>query len=532
MSEPSEPSDAQIISCEVAEDQRVTDLRGHPGPGGMFKLGGPIVGIDLGTVNSCVAFSENGTPRVLPLPGGHSTLPSIVYLAQTGEVRVGNVAREKMIVQPELAIYASKRFIGRPYESREVKAMAHFYNYAVVPSDTGHVAARVKDRTLTLEQVASHILAHLRQAASEALQRNVQRAVITVPAYFGETQRQAVRDAGRLAGLYVERVLNEPTAAAVAYGAGRDLRKTVLVYDLGGGTFDASLLRIDRDHMEVMASDGDAFLGGSDFDDRLTEWLLSRFERDTGVSLREQPVAVQRLRFAAEQAKIELSSAMQAQVNVPFITQTDSGPLDLIADITRERFEALTGDLVERTLTLVQRVLDKARLPATALDDVVVVGGQSRSPAVGRALFQRFGKSPSKQVHADEAVALGAAIVAEMIDSPAPIELVDVLPATLRVGLGAERTMVVLEQGAQLPAERRVNLSLSKNGEATRVFIYRGAAEKAHENTSLGSIELPGVSGDVGRRATLYMRVTSDGLLVIRAEHPTAGALGDLELKL
>ena len=238
-------------------------------------------------------------------------------------MRVGHVAREKMILQPDRAIYASKRFIGRPYASREVKAMAHFYNYAVVPSDSGGVAAKVEDRTLSLEQVASLILAFLRRAASDALGETVQRAVVTVPASFGETQRQAVREAGRLAGIYVERVLNEPSAAAVAYGAGRGFKKTVLVYNLGGGTFDASLLRLNGDHMEVLASDGDAFLGGSDFDDRLTEWLLARFERDTGVNLRDQPVAVQRVRFAAESAKVELSSAASARVVVPFLTQTD-----------------------------------------------------------------------------------------------------------------------------------------------------------------------------------------------------------------
>ncbi|HET6344806.1 MAG TPA: Hsp70 family protein, partial [Myxococcota bacterium] len=358
----------------------------------LFSLSGPIIGIDLGTVNTCVAIVEKGRPRVLTTPDGYETVPSVVFVAADNAITVGRKAMEKMILEPSRGIHGSKRFLGRPFASKEVRSLGHFFNYKLVAGANGRVAAQVGDTTLPLEEVSAHILRLARDMASKLLGQNIGRAVITVPAYFGETQRQAVREAGKLAGLHVERIINEPTAAAVAYGFGHKLKRTILVYDMGGGTFDASLLRIDGDTLEVLATDGDPFLGGQDFDDRMTEYVLMTFERTHGVNIRSDSVAVQRLRFAAQATKHQLSEADTAALEVPYIAQSKGGQVDLRMTFERKLLEELTQDLVNRTLTIVDSVLRTAGVTSTQLDDVLLVGGQSRSPHVRRALVERFGR--------------------------------------------------------------------------------------------------------------------------------------------
>ena len=518
-------------------DRRGSNIRRPVGPPPLLSLSGPVVGIDLGTVNSCVAFADGNDPKVLSDPGGYTTVPSVVHLSPDGEIMVGHAAREKMVLEPDRAVYGSKRFLGRPFTSQEVHRSAHFFNYALVQSPEGRVAAQVGDEVLTLEQVAGHILEHLKKVAQHHLKQEIQRAVITVPAYFGETQRQAVRDAGRLIGLHVERILNEPTAAAVAYGFGRGLQDTVLVYDLGGGTFDASVLRIDGDRVEVLASDGDPFLGGADFDDRLTEYVLMLFERkhrDSNATFREESVPMQRLRFAVERAKIQLSEANTAAVNLPYIMKGESGPLDLDAKIQRDVFEDLTEDLVDRTLGIVQNVLDRAKVQSSQLNEVILVGGQTRSPHVQRLLVNRFGRQPCKQVHADEAVALGAALVANTLFSDSTVDLVDVLPASIRVGLRDNKSAVLLTRGIRLPAEKRFDVPLnpSPQGE-TRVVLYRGEANNASDNTLLGTMRLPGTSHELeSPKASVMLSISADGLLNIHALHPTLGDTGNLDVLL
>lgn len=386
---------------------------------------GPVVGIDLGTINSCVAFvGDDGRPQVITSDKGYETIPSVVHYDRgSGAVSVGHAAHERMLLDPFQAVYGSKRFLGRAYRSAEVQALGHFFNYALKEGPDGTAMAHIDGRDIPLESVAARILAELVKLASVHLGRRVERAVVTVPAYFGESQRAATVAAGRRAGLKIERLINEPTAAAVAFGLvapESDEELTVLAYDLGGGTFDASLLRIRGPRMQVLASEGDPFLGGTDFDDRLIQFVLFGFEREHGVDLRQDAIAIQRIRFAVELAKRQLSSANEAHVNVPFVATKSGFPLDLQATLTRDLFESLTQDLVDRTLKIVQVVLDRAKLPSSEIDAIILVGGQARSPVVSRSLRERFGRAPSRRVHPDHAVAMGAALIAHRVYGPPP----------------------------------------------------------------------------------------------------------------
>ena len=492
----------------------------------------PIIGIDLGTVNSCVAVVLNGEPVVMRSPEGYETLPSVVFLATDGTVAVGHKAVEKMILQPHRAIYGSKRFLGRPYASKEVRALGHFFNYELVAGPDGRTAARLGNTALSLEDVAAQILFSLKEMASQHLKMQVGRAVITVPAYFGETQRQAVRDAGKLAGLQVELIVNEPTAAAIAYGHGRGLKRTILVYDLGGGTFDVSLLRVDGNRFEVLASDGDPFLGGNDFDDRLTEYVLTTFERANKINLRDDAVAVQRVRFAAQKAKHELSDTESAAVEVPYVVKGPNGMLDLKVSLDRRLLEAFTQDLVDRTLAIVDSVLSTAGLSSAQLDDVLYVGGQSRSPHVRQLMGERFNRRPASGVHPDQAVAVGAALVgAALQDARGSVQLIDVLPASIRVALADGQAAVVLQRGAKLPASK----SFAVDGSApdVRVALYRGESRIANENSFLGVLRLPGKTmGAAGTRAHVTLNVNAEGLLAATITNPATAVTHDLEVSL
>ncbi len=520
-----------VSDTATPEPQRLT-LSPLESP--LLAPSGPIVGIDLGTVNSCVAIVQKGVPKVILSPQGYDTLPSVVFIAADHEVHVGHKAMERMILDPLRAIYGSKRFLGRPFTSREVQSYGHFFNYELVAHQNGRTAAKVGDKILGLEEVGAHILRQLRSMAEQTLGRTVSRAVITVPAYFGETQRAAVREAGKLSGLHIERILNEPTAAAVAYGYGKAMGKTVLVYDLGGGTFDATVLRIDHDAFDVLATDGDPFLGGSDFDDRVTEYVLATFERGRNIEIRKDPVAVQRLRFAAELAKRQLSEATAAEIDLPYIAQTPQGPLHLKATITREVFERLTQDLVDRTLTLVQTVLDRAGVTSDDLDDVILVGGQSRTPLVRQRLFERFRRRPSTAVHPTEAVALGAAVIAEMLHAGTTVKLADILSGSVRVVRPDGQTECLLRRGTRLPAQVEFEVPAEKGRAEIRVVLLRGEEPLAKDNTLLGSLSFPPIASSAafGAKAKVVLRINADGLMTVSALHPVTGEHKALDLSL
>ncbi len=515
------------------EQDLLLDVVGLEAP--LLTAGGRIVGIDLGTVNSCVAVMEPGGPRVISAVGGYDTIPSVVFVEEDGSAYVGHRAVERMILNPRRAIYGAKRFLGRPFASREVQMFGHFFTYQLVPTPDGGIAASLGNIELPLVKVSSKILRTLKGIAERYLGEAVCRAVVGVPAYFGETQREAVRQAGRLAGLHVERLVNEPTAAAIAYGYNRNVQRTVLVYDLGGGTFDATVLRIDGHRFEVLASDGDPFLGGADFDDRLTEYVLTAHERTGGPSLRGDPVAVQRIRFAVELAKRQLTEASVADLDLPYIAGTADGPVHLHQRLERTMLERLTEDLVDRTLAIVQQVLDRAGVRGAALDDVLLVGGQSRSPRIRERLFQRFAKRPSTALHPTEAVALGAAVVAEALHSDLRVHLADILPATIQLAEADGHTRPLLTRGTRLPAEIELEIGASQDARAEiRVVLFRGEGRTVSENTFLGALVFPPHASAAlgGQHAKVRLQVSGDGLLSVQARHPVTGELRTLELLL
>ncbi|MBN1961720.1 MAG: Hsp70 family protein [Deltaproteobacteria bacterium] len=498
----------------------------------LISLDGPVVGIDIGTSNSCVAIMKNGRPQVITSRLGYQIIPSVVFIAPNNEIFVGHRAVEKMILMPGRAIYGSKRFLGRPFASKEVRNLGHFFSYDLTCGEDGRVAACIDDRVIRLEEVAAYILSSLKEIAEDNLGCTVNRAVICVPAYFGETQRQAVREAARLAGFYVERILNEPTAAAVAYGWGRDMLGTIAIYDLGGGTFDVALLRIDGARVEVIATDGDPFLGGSDFDDRVTEYVMMRFERANNCNIRQDPVSIQRIRFAVEIAKRQLSEALSAEIVLPYIYKGPNGFLELKTRIERNTLETLTNDLVERTFTLLQSVLDAVGIKANQLDDVLMVGGQSRSPHVRRLLSERFGHTPSSTIHPDEAVALGAALIADALYSKRSIDLIDVLPASIRVAKADGGTIRVLPRGARLPASAEIDIVSEASGDIEyRVTLYRGENESVDQNTLIGTVRLPSSHALAlsGTRAKAIIEINSEGIMSVKVRHPLTGQIQQLE---
>lgn len=498
------------------------------------KPDGVVLGIDLGTTNSCVAVVDGDEPRVLQTPQGYETVPSVVFLSAQNRLYVGRAAVEKMILEPQRAVYGSKRFIGRPYTSREVRRYGHFFHYALGPTSDGRVAAVIDRRLLRLERVAGYVLGVLKRAAAKALGREVKRAVITVPAYFGELQRQAVREAGKHAGLEVERVVNEPTAAAVAFGYGRQLNKTVLVYDFGGGTFDASVLRISGNSMEVLSTDGDPFLGGSDFDDRITEYVLTTIERKHGLNARDDAPTVQRLRFAAEAAKRRLSDVLETTVDVPNLV-INGTPVNVSVPIARDLFEGMTEDLVVRSLTIVQSVLNAARVKSSDLDDVIMVGGQSRSPAVRRLLTERFGMQPTRKTHPDHAIALGAAIVGAAAYGGTDLELTDILGRSIRMALEDGGTEVVVPRGEPLPTSKEFGIVTTQGTDMSyRAILLRGEAQRAEDNEILGELRLPSnlALAITRTEAPVALHVSADGLMTASARHPMTGLRHEIAIQL
>ncbi|MEO1227969.1 MAG: Hsp70 family protein [Myxococcota bacterium] len=448
---------------------------------------GPVVGIDLGTVNSCIAVHEDGQTRVLEVRG-RSTLPSVVHFETGGRRTVGELARQRMVLEPTRSVFGSKRFLGRPFASSEVRRWGHFFPYQLVQGSSGSTAVKIGHELHPLEEVAKEILSALKTQAEGLLREKVHRAVISVPAYFGEPEREAVRTAGHWAGLYVERLVNEPTAAAVAYGHRLNAQQRILVYDLGGGTFDVSVLEVAGAELKVLSTGGDPFLGGADFDDRLTEFVISRFESEhPEAEVRRDPVAVQRVRFAAEAAKLDLSSQEQVEVRVDQISTEP--PASLAVEVTRRRFQDLVGDLVDRTLVITDGVLRESGLLSSDIDEVVLVGGQTRSPVVRERLHTRFGDKISRRVHPDEAVAIGAAIVGTTIDGATPIVLHDILAAAIQWSVGSGSRETLFAKGTSLPAEAAIAVAPSVDGGQV-LRLYRGE-EETEAPVFIGSLELP-----------------------------------------
>jgi molecular chaperone DnaK len=485
------------------------------------------VGIDLGTTNSVIAATEAGQPTVIPNVEGQRTTPSVVGFTSQGERLVGQLARRQAILNPKGTIYSAKRFIGRRYD--EVTSELNAVSFDVVAGPDDAVRFSVQGKQYAPEEISALVLRKLAEDASKALGEKVTEAVITVPAYFNDAQRQATKDAGRIAGLEVLRIINEPTAAALAYGLDKKQNETVLVFDLGGGTFDVSVLDIGDGVVEVRATAGDTHLGGDDFDRRLVDYLADEFQRDNGIDLRADPQALQRLFEAAEKAKVELSSVTQTSVSLPFITADASGPKHLNATIMRSTFEQIIGDLVERTTEPVRQALADAKLTDNDIDEVILVGGSTRVPAVHN-LVRRLtgGKDPNMTVNPDEVVALGAAVQAAVLKGEVKdVLLLDVTPLSLGVEtLGGVMTKVI-ERNTTIPARRTEIFSTAEdNQSAVDIVILQGERERAADNRVLGRFRLENIRP--APRGTPQVEVTFDidanGILNVSARDKDTGA--------
>ncbi len=456
---------------------------------------GKAIGIDLGTTNSVVAVVIGGEPVVIPNQEGQRTTPSVVAFTDKGERLVGQIAKRQAITNPENTIFSIKRLMGRKYNSPEVQEAKKKLPYKIVEAPNGDAHVEIMGKRYSPPEISAMILQKLKQAAEDYLGETVTEAVITVPAYFDDSQRQATKDAGRIAGLNVLRIINEPTAAALAYGLDKKKEEKIAVYDLGGGTFDISILEIGEGVIEVKATNGDTYLGGDDFDQKIMDWLIDEFKKQEGIDLRKDRMALQRLKEAAEKAKIELSSAMETEINLPFITADASGPKHLLMKLSRAKFEQLVEDLVERTLEPCKRALADAGLSQKDIDEVVLVGGQTRTPRVQQVVKEYFGKEPHKGVNPDEVVAVGAAIQAAIIKGEVKeVLLLDVTPLSLGIEtLGGVFTKII-ERNTTIPTKKsQIFTTAADNQTAVTIKVYQGEREMAADNKLLGVFELTGI---------------------------------------
>src|SRR3954452_5034180 len=450
-----------------------------------------IIGIDLGTTNSCVAVVDVTTPQVIPNREGSRTTPSVVGFTEDGERLVGQIAKRQAITNPYNTVFAIKRLIGRKYASEESEKAKQVLPYTIVSAPNGDVKVKIRDREYSPEEISAFVLMEIKAFAEEFLGEPVTEAIITVPAYFNDSQRQATRDAGKIAGLEVLRIINEPTAAALAYGLDNKTNQLIAVYDLGGGTFDISILKLEDGLFEVLSTSGDTYLGGEDFDKRVMDWMIETFQRDTGIDLRDDRMALQRLKEAAERTKCELSMAEESRITLPFISADASGPKHLNAVLTRREFERMVDDLIQRTIDPVNDALKQARLTPEKIDEVVLVGGQTRMPKVIEAVKKVFGKEPNRNINPDEVVAVGAAIQGGILRGDIKdMVLLDVTPLSLGIETHGGLFTKLIERNSTIPTKNSlIFTTVADNQRKVQVHVLQGE----RENKDLGKFDLFGI---------------------------------------
>ena len=454
-----------------------------------------IIGIDLGTTNSCVAVVDVTTPQVIPNREGSRTTPSVVGFTEDGDRLVGQIAKRQAITNPFNTVFAIKRLIGRKFDSEEVAKAKQVLPYQMVAASNGDIKVRIRDREYSPEEISAFVLMEIKAFAEDFLGESITEAIITVPAYFNDSQRQATRDAGRIAGLDVLRIINEPTAAALAYGLENKETQLIAVYDLGGGTFDISILKLEDGLFEVLSTSGDTYLGGEDFDKRIIDWLIEVFLRDTGIDLSQDRMALQRLKEAAERAKHDLSSSEETRITLPFISADASGPKHLNSILGRREFEAMVDDLIQRTIDPVNDALAAAGLRPDQIDEVVLVGGQTRMPKVIQAVHTVFGKEPDRNINPDEVVAIGAAVQGGILRGDIKdMILLDVTPLSLGIETHGGLFTKIIERNSTIPTKNSlIFTTVTENQNKVQVHVLQGEREFARENKSLGKFDLVGI---------------------------------------
>ncbi len=488
---------------------------------------GKVIGIDLGTTNSCVAIMEGGEPKVLTNAEGGRTTPSVVAFTDKGERLVGMLAKRQAVTNPENTIFAVKRLIGRKFNDPEVQKSREIMPYKIVEGPNGDAYVEVQGKKYSPAEISAMILTKMKQTAEDYLGEEVKEAVITVPAYFNDSQRQATKDAGRIAGLNVLRIINEPTAAALAYGLDKKKEEKVAVFDLGGGTFDISILEIGEGVFEVKSTNGDTFLGGEDFDLRIVDWLADEFKKETGIDLKQDRMALQRLKEAAEKAKCELSTTQETEINLPFITADASGPKHLVKKLTRAKLEALVEDLIERLVSPCETALRDAGLTKADIDEVILVGGMTRMPRVQEKVKEIFGKEPHKGVNPDEVVAIGAAIQGAVLKGEVKdVLLLDVTPLSLGIETMGGVMTKLIEKNTTIPARKsQIFTTAADNQSAVTIHVLQGEREMAADNKSIGRFELVGIPP--APRGVPQIEVTFDidanGILNVSAKDLATG---------
>ena len=499
-----------------------------------------IIGIDLGTTNSCVAVVEGQQPKVIENSEGGRTTPSVIAYTDGDEVLVGTPAKRQAVTNPEKTLYAIKRLIGRRFSDDVVKKDADMVPYKIIKADNGDAWVGVDDKKLAPPQISAEILKKMKKTAEDYLGTDVKEAVITVPAYFNDSQRQATKDAGKIAGLEVKRIINEPTAAALAYGLDKGKGDSIIaVYDLGGGTFDISIIEIsevDGEHQfEVLSTNGDTFLGGEDFDLRLIDFFVEEFKKDSGFDLKSDPLALQRLKEAAEKAKIELSSSEQTEVNLPYITADASGPKHFVQKITRAKLESLVEDLVDRSISPLETALEDAKLSKDKINDILLVGGQTRMPLVQKKVQDFFGKEPKKDLNPDEAVAIGASIQGSVLSGDTKdVLLLDVTPLTLGIETLGGMATPLIEKNTTIPTQKSQVFSTAEDNQtAVTVHVIQGERKQAAQNKSLGQFNLTDIPS--AARGIPQIEVSFDldanGILNVSAKDKNSGKEQSIVIK-